>query len=316
MNSGKILFFAGCLTLFVGCSVATEPIDYEDFLKADGEGEFGIWVHSGLYNRLYTVQTPPGMSESGSYPLLILLHGAGGTGESMERSIRPHQVTDSAGFITVYPDGMEGTWTMGCQDCTFAERLNADDVPFLETLTTHLVDYLPIDPTRVYILGHSQGGSLAYLYACTASLPVAGIAVTGSLALRDVIKECQLAEPLSLVVVHGTDDPMAFYSGFGDEAPFTPVVGTVNFFVEEMNCQPQPIQTELPDSAGDFTSVTSFRFPGCDSGGGVLHYRVNGGGHSWPGDTGPWGVGMGQHSRNLDTTREMLRFFDLIENGG
>ena len=316
MRPTKALLLTLGLFPFMGCAGATEPVEYEDFLKADGEGEFGIWVHSGLYNRLYTVHTPPGMSESDSYPLLIFLHGAGGTGESFQRGIRPHQVTDSAGYITVYPDGMEGQWTIGCGTCNFAEVLKAEDVPFLETLTDHLAQNLPVDPDRVYLAGYSQGGSLAYLYGCTSSKPPAGIAVAASLIIRDVAEECQPAAPFSVAVVHGTGDLLAFYSGFGDEAPFFSVPETVNMWADKMSCNPQPTWVEFPDTAGDFTTVTSFRFSGCVPGSGVIHYRVNDGGHSWPGDTGPWSPQVGLHSRNLDTTREILKFFASVEDAG
>ena len=69
-------------SLLSGCSVATDPVDYQEFVSAEGEGELGIWVHSGLYNRTYVLLTPPNLGDGGSRPLLIFLHGAGGTGES------------------------------------------------------------------------------------------------------------------------------------------------------------------------------------------------------------------------------------------
>ena len=232
------------------------------------------------------------------------------------RGIRPHEITDSAGYITVYPDGMEGTWTVGCQDCNFAEALGADDVPFLQNLTDHLAESLPVDLERVYVAGYSQGGSLAYLYACTSSKPPAGIAVAGSLIFRDVGDQCQPAGPLSVLVVHGTEDYMAYYSGFGDDAPYLSVPETVSLFAENMNCDPQPIRADIPDTAGDHTTVTSFRFAGCDPGAGVLHYRVNFGGHVWPGDTGPWSPVVGLNSKNIEMTREMVRFFAEVDGGG
>jgi polyhydroxybutyrate depolymerase len=240
MNFGRKLLIALAVALFTGCTGATEPIDYEDFLKADGEGEYGIWVHSGLYNRLYTVHTPPGMDESGSYPLLIFLHGGGGSGEGFQDGIRPHTVTDSAGYITVYPDGLEGQWTIGCRDCNIAEDLEADDVPFLETLTGHLSEHLPVDPDRIYLAGFSQGGSLAYLYGCTSSRPPAGIAVTAGLIFREVKELCQPTAPFSVAVIHGTADSLAFYEGYGENVPLVSVQETVEMWAEKMACDLSP----------------------------------------------------------------------------
>jgi hypothetical protein len=60
-----------------------------------------------------------------------------------------------------------------------------------------------------------------------------------------------------------------------------------------MACDPQPVWTNPPDTIQNYTSVTSFRFTGytsagytsagCTSGAGVLHFRINEGGHTWPG---------------------------------
>lgn len=304
------------LAFLVGCQGATEPIDYEDFIKSEGEGELGIWVHSGLYNRLYFLHTPPGMDESGSHPLLIFLHGSGDTGEGFQSWLNAHEVTDSAGFITVYPDGLEGTWTIGCKEsCTFAEELGARDVEFLDALTDHLAEHLPIDTDRVYVAGYSQGGSLAYLYGCQSSRRPAGVAVAAGLIHRDVADECEPVAPFPVLVTHGTLDLLAFYEGFGEDGPFLSVPGAVDLWREKMGCAAQPLREDFPDEVGDFTTITSFRFPDCEAGSSVLHYRVNGGGHTWPGDTGPWSAIVGPHSRNLDMTRRMVEFFASVEDG-
>lgn len=317
MRATSLLLFLLGLTSMAACQGATEPIDYHDFTKSEGEGELGIWVHSGFYNRLYFLHTPPDLEEGTQYPLLIFLHGAGDDGEGFQQWLRAHEVTDSAGFITVYPDGLEGTWTMGCQEsCTFAEELEADDVSFLNALAGHLADHLPVDTARVYVAGYSQGGSLAYLFGCQSPRPPAGVAVVSGLMLRNVAENCRSGVSFPVLVSHGTSDLLAYYEGFGDEAPFLSVPGAVEFWRQGMGCGAEPIREDFPDEAGDFTTVTSFLFPDCDPGASVLHYRINGGGHTWPGNTGPWWGGAGLHSRNLDLTRKMVEFFLSLEVEG
>jgi polyhydroxybutyrate depolymerase len=311
MRATVPLLFLTVLIL-TACEGATGPVRYEDFYKSEGEGEFGIWVHSGLYNRLYTVHTPPNVDDGASHPLLVFLHGAGGTGEGIRRVLRPHALTDSAGFITVYPNGLEETWSIGCGDCNFAEVLEADDVRFLETLTRHLAEHLPVDTTRVYLAGFSQGGSLAYLYGCRSGKAPAGIAVAASLIYREVLEGCDPAAPFPVMVVHGTADLMAYYLGYGDEVPLVAVPQTVDMWRQRMGCEAEPARREYPDTARDYTTVTSFLFTGCEAGSSVVHLRVNDGGHTWPGDTGPWSPIMGPHSRNIEMTREMLEFFDSV----
>jgi len=313
LTSGPLLLTV-CLVL-TACEPATDPVSYEDFAKAEGDGELGIWVHSGLYNRLYTLHLPPNVGDGRLHPLLIILHGAGDTGAGMERGLRADAVTDSAGFITVYPNGLEQTWSYGCPECTFAAALEAEDVTFLETLSRHLAANLPVDTSRIYMAGYSQGGSMAYDYACRSKKPPAGVAVAAGLIYRNVADECEPGAPFPVMVVHGTDDLLAYYLGFGDDVPLVAVPQTVEMWREKMGCGPDPQIQEYPDTAGDYTTVTAFLFTGCTPGASVIHYRVNGGGHTWPGDTGPWSPLLGRRSRNLDMTREMLRFFSSVDDG-
>jgi polyhydroxybutyrate depolymerase len=299
----------------LGCSPATDPVRYEEFIKAEGEGEFGIWVHSGLYNRTYYLHTPPNLSQGELRPLLIFLHGAGGSGEGLHRLLNADAVTDAAGYITVYPDGMERTWSVGCDECTAAEALEANDVNFLETLTRHLAEHLPVDTTRVYVMGFSQGGSLAHRYGCESSLPPAGIAAVASLLYREVRSRCAPRAPFPVAIVHGTHDALAYYGGYGLDAPFLSIPQAIDAWVAKMGCDAVPSVEELPDRTADWTTVTAYRYDGCDPGSSVLHLRVNGGGHTWPGDTGPWGNFVGLVSRDIDATQEILDFFELVEGG-
>ena len=173
MRGGAGIGLVVAALALMGCDPATDPLSYDDFVLHEGEGEFGSWVQAGFYSRTYYLHTPPSLNDGENHPLLIMLHGAGGTGQGLHRVLRADEATDAAGFVTVYPDGMENTWTVGCGECTFAEALKADDVSFLQTLTRTLARELPVDTARVYVMGFSQGGSLAHLYGCSSTLPPA-----------------------------------------------------------------------------------------------------------------------------------------------
>ena len=268
-----------------------------------------MWVHSGRYNREYFLHTPPGISDGQLRPLLILLHGGGEDGEAFHRRLRADATTDAAGFITVYPSGMENSWTPGCGLCTVAESLEADDVSFLTTLTRHLADRLPVDTTRVYVAGFAQGGQLAQFYGCQSDMPPAGIAGVASELFSVVARECQPRGTFPVAIIHGDRDPFAFYNGYGIRAAILSAPRTVDTWVRMMGCDSVPVLGARPDTARDGTSVTTYQFNGCAAGSSVVHFRVNNGGHTWPGDTGPWAIFNGTNSRNLDTTAEILEFF-------
>jgi polyhydroxybutyrate depolymerase len=299
-------------TVLVAACSGTEPVGY-DFVKSEGEGELGIWVHSGLYNRLYELHTPPGMSASRRWPLIVFLHGAGDTGPSFRRRLKADAATDAAGFVTVWPSGMEGTWTVGCAtECTMAEALRADDVRFVQTLVRHLAAQLPVDTTRVYLLGFSQGGSFAQLFACSSEMAPAGLGVVGALLYKPVAQKCTPRRPFPVGVVHGDADPIALYGGYGPTAAVMGAEETVDLWRRQMGCGVDPGYEFIPDGAGDYTEVSVFRFPGCRAGSTVVHYLVHGGGHTWPGDTGPWSPLGGARSRNLDATGEFLKLFAAV----
>lgn len=303
------------------CS-GTEPLGY-DFQKDEGDGELGVWVHSGLYNRDYEHHTPPGMTAGELRPLVIFLHGPGDTGPGFRRRLRADALTDRLGAISVWPSGMEGSWTVGCGFvCTTAEGLQADDVAFLETLVRHLARELPVDTTRVYLLGYSQGAQLAQFFACRSTMRPAGIGVVAGLLYRRVAQECASQGVFPVGVIHGDNDPVAWFNGFGPGAVVLSVPETAKFWLGRMRCNPDPAYQLLPDTAGDFTEVGVFRFGGCSPGAAVTVWVVHEGGHNWPGSTGPWSPFTGLRSRNLDATSALLDLlvpgtgFDSLHSGG
>lgn len=102
-------------------------------------------------NRDGVVQMPSSPA-SGPLPLLLLLHGATGTGERM--LTRVASAADRAGIAVVAPDSRGGTW-----DAIRDEF--GDDVTFLHRVLEHVFDRLPVDPTRLAIGGFSDGASYA-----------------------------------------------------------------------------------------------------------------------------------------------------------
>lgn len=308
MRTGSVVA-ASVLALAVASCYGTDPVGYE-FDKQEGDGELGLWIHSGLYNRAYELHTPPTMDDGALHPLIIFLHGAGDSGPAFRRRLRADAATDAGGFVTVWPSGMQGTWTVGCgYDCTLAEALGADDQTFLETLVRTLANELPVDTTRVYLMGFAQGGQLAHLYGCQSELPPAGIGVVAAEIYRTVAQQCAPRDRFPVGVLHGDRDPIAMYGGFGPGAVVLSAVETVQNWLDEFHCLDNPRVQFVPDTVGDFTSASIYRFSDCDAGARVSFYRVYEGGHAWPGDTGPWSTFLGLRSGNIDATDEFLSLF-------
>ena len=94
----------------------------------------------------------PGNAASAQLPLLIVLHGANGSGEGMLRRIG--SAASAAGVAVLAPDSRESTWD-GVRD-GFGR-----DVVFLDRALARVFDTVSVDPTRIAVGGFSDGATYA-----------------------------------------------------------------------------------------------------------------------------------------------------------
>jgi polyhydroxybutyrate depolymerase len=106
-------------------------------------------------------------STARSAPLVFAFHGHGGTGKAMARKSNLEALWPEA--IVVYPDGLVGH--RGKTDPTGAKpgwqtAVGEDgdrDLAFYDTMLATLRSELPVDPDRIYLMGHSNGSAFASL---------------------------------------------------------------------------------------------------------------------------------------------------------
>nr|WP_232291709.1 PHB depolymerase family esterase [Frankia sp. QA3] len=193
---------------------------------------------------------PPGTPRP--YPLIVALHSLHYDGTDPKAHWDLDGLARAAGLAVVYPDGIGKAWNAGT--CCDTAKINSmDDVGWLRALIAHLSENYPIDRTRVSLIGLSNGGMLAYRYACEHGDELAGIAVV---AASRQVAQCQPAAPLTVVVVHGGADGHVPYLG----SQWSPVLQTAITPVEESmapfravdHCPlpSQPGDTILTDSTG------------------------------------------------------------------
>jgi polyhydroxybutyrate depolymerase len=129
-------------------------------------------------------------------PLVVVLHGLGGTGADA------HGYGWDAvdGVAVAYPDGVGGSWNAGgC--CGPAHERGVDDVARLDALVARMVAEDGVDPDRVYAVGFSNGAMMAYAWAC-GSHTLAGIGVVGGAR----VAPCPDPGSVAVVAVHGDAD--------------------------------------------------------------------------------------------------------------
>lgn len=164
----------------------------------------------------------PAQPPAGPRPLVILMHGHGGTAAQLlgrEHSAAPLSVwlriADREGWLVAAPDGMKGgDGHPGWNDCRSdaANNPQTDDVALVAMLIDQLVAQRQADPARVYVMGMSNGGMMAFRLASELAPRLAGFAtVSASMA---VASQCPApSQALPLLLVSGTADPLVPYSG-------------------------------------------------------------------------------------------------------
>jgi polyhydroxybutyrate depolymerase len=239
--------------------------------------------------RHYHLHVPPGLAAERAAPLVIALHGGGGSGPQMERFTRLDALADREGFLVAYPSGVERNWYDGREgDFSTAHRERYDDAGFVAAMVDAVDRERRVDRKRVYATGISNGAFFSHYLAATRPDLFAAIApVVGGIA-DPFHQRFAPSEPVSVLVIQGTDDPLVPYGGgvVGGRrfrGRLIPTEEAARLWAQANGCDATPEAGELPDTADDECSVRTLRYSGCRAGSAVLLYKLLGGGHTWPG---------------------------------
>jgi polyhydroxybutyrate depolymerase len=282
-------------------------------------------LHDNL-KRTFKYHFPSTPGRAASLPLVIVLHGRGGNGESMIRLTRNrfNTLADRDGFIVVYPDGIELNWNDGRMDEEAndkAHRDNIDDVGFISDLIDLFIRDQNADPERIYITGISNGAIMSYRLACELTGKITAIApVDGNIPVR-IFPDCSPSGPISVLAINNTNDPLVPYNGgyiFGsfhriNLGKVLSVDESIRFWVNNNRCSPLPVVTREPDlDKNDGTIVTSSRYKNGINGTEVVLYSIEGGGHTWPGGVQylPAFI-IGKTCRDFDASEVIWEFFRM-----
>jgi polyhydroxybutyrate depolymerase len=210
---------------------------------------------------------PPGTRPGTRLPLVIGLHGAGGTGADFQARTALDDAADDAGFATVYPSAASSRhfWSLN-------RAMEPDDVPRIEALLDQLEALGCIDPDRVFATGVSNGGGFAARLGCELADRLAGVApVAGGYRALD---DCPAGRRTSLLEIHGLADDVVPYLGLPPDYKGH-VPRFVSRWAQRDGCAANPTRTH--PSPG----VTRLRYRGCDGGTAVEHVVIEGLRHGW-----------------------------------
>jgi polyhydroxybutyrate depolymerase len=232
----------------------------------------------GGQQRTYRLYRPAGLTSAA--PLVIVLHGAAGSGRQAEDAYGWDAEADSGKFLVAYPDGIGHTWNVDSDCCGVAARDNVDDVGFITRLAGSFGPL--IDKSKVFATGISNGAMMTYRLACDTKIFAAIGPDSGTM-----INSCPHPAPLSIIHIHGTADTIIPYNGgpgridtvgAGSRLPRKidgpSIPSLIATWRKIDNCGAARSTT-----AGPVTTSTAI----CPTGRAVELITIAGAGHQWPG---------------------------------
>lgn len=267
------------------------------------------FMYDGIM-RNYNVHLPPGFSGSDTLPLVFNLHGLLMNATSQETYSEFSPIADRERFIVVYANGINNSWNT----FNIPYHGGVDDVGFLSALLDTLHKNYHINLNRVYSTGMSNGGFMSYRLACELSERIAAIAsVTGSMT-DSMMYYCNPSRPVPVMRIHGTNDLIVNYNGGGN---IMSVDTSNSFWIQRNNCPTNPNVIQIPNIVtNDNCTAEKSAWTPCDNQSEVIFYKVNAGGHTWPGAADMFGGIAGATNQDFEASEAIWEFFNQYDLQG
>jgi polyhydroxybutyrate depolymerase len=279
----KKLFYITLILFSIVLSVNCKP-EHE----REGSGEI-YSVSSSIsidgLSRTYLLNLPPTYYDSINFPLVIALHGTGGSASQFEHDYKFSELANDKRFVVVYPEGVKSTGILGIRTwnagscCNYAMENDIDDVKFIRELIDRLTAEYKIDPKRIYVTGMSNGGMMAYRLAGELSDKIAAIAVVSGTMVTN--QAFNTSRPVPILHLHSAlDTKVPPLGGIGIGGYYFPPVDSVlNVWSTENGCDTS--SQIIEDNSGYILKEWS----NCENNVVIQYYLTRDGGHAWPGGT-------------------------------
>jgi polyhydroxybutyrate depolymerase len=296
---------------------ATHPLTPDrtcDPAKVAAPGETFRTVGEGERARRYLQYVPGNYDPARRTALVLSLHGSGSSAEEQRDLTQWNAFAEANNFVVVYPQASELTNRtfisfrippeLATETVTVEDSLI--DVLYMEEVLAQVGAELCIDPDRIYLNGFSAGGSMTLLLACRLPDTFAAIGTVAAAYWSDLddLAWCPDGPSPSLMAFHGTADRVIPYEGGG------PPVGFAYVKFEEWTdarsrrngCVPPP------EPFAFAPTVQGARYVGCETGE-MVRYRIDGGGHAWPGGAALNDFVLGPTTTEIVATEQLWSFY-------
>jgi len=146
--AGSVVFSA---TVAHGQNAVTAPLPCS---SPHASGVSSQHLVSGQRQRAYRLFVPPGYDGRLRLPLVLDLHGSGGSSGDQARNSGFETVAARERFIVATLDAEGARWNVPVQDN------RGDDVAYVRDVISHVAARVCTDETRVYATGFSGGGRM------------------------------------------------------------------------------------------------------------------------------------------------------------
>jgi polyhydroxybutyrate depolymerase len=293
-------------------------------------GDHDFTIRAGTLDRRFTVHVPPGYDGKKPVPVVVMLHGGGGTSQAAALETGWGAKADEDGFLAVFPNAIPPDpnapssfarnpqlWNDG-SDRFYPGQNAVDDVGFIAAMLDDLQARFAVDRKRIYVTGFSNGASMSFLVGARLAGRIAAIApVAGASWMSRVEPQ----RPLSMLYLTGTADPLnpieggvpRLASGGSDRVrgkPKPPVRDSILKWAEALGCPATP--REKSPAKG----VRTQSYGPCRDGAEVVYLAVEGLGHTWAGGKSLLPDYMvGARSDRIRATDVIWEFFERHPRG-
>ena len=153
----------------------------------------------------------------------------------------------------------------------------------------------------------SNGGFMSFHLACQLSNRIAAVASVAGSMTPSSFNSCNPLHPTPVMQIHGTLDLTVPYDG----SSWTKSIEDVTeYWFNFNNCITNPNINDIPNTnLIDQSTVKHYVYNSGDNGSTVEHFKVIGGGHTWPG----FGAAVAGTNYDIEASIEIWRFFSQYD---
>jgi polyhydroxybutyrate depolymerase len=280
---------------------AALPSPADDSLAAPGEHALALDVQES--KRTSLVHVPKKFQKGKPVPLVVALHGAASNGRQTKFMTGFSELADEKTFAVAYPDGEHRVWR-------YVELGKKEDFEFMGALMDRLVADGIADPRRIYFTGISNGAYFSNALAISMGDRIAAIAPVAGTVLELGKEKLKPKRAVPVMYFHGTEDRLVGYNGkdfISKTESSMSAEELASWWAKTNGCKAEPKKEKVEDAKEDGTTVEKWTYEG---GAPVIFYRIEGGGHTWPGMKPVAERLLGPVCEDIDASRLIWEFFE------